>query len=284
MQVQDLHIETIASIDGFRAHQDLQVLVWGYDPREVVPVRLLIALARHGGVVLGAYSGETMVGLLLSLLAEHNGQRVHLSYMLGVHPAWRGRGIGSALKWRQRALVLARGITQIVWTYDPLEAANARLNLAHLGGRVRTYTDDYYGPLEDDLNRGLPSDRFVVEWDLNAPHVCLLAEGRGSREVSEEWRQAPLAVSSVVGEDGLRRPTPFIAPAELIARIEIPADMRVIKRSSTEAALAWRRTTREAFGWLFGAGYVVVDAMQQGGHVFYCLAKDRSYLDESRHR
>jgi len=263
------HIEMIHTIDACLEHQELQSLIWGYEPREIVPARLLITLSRHGGVVLGAYIQSAMVGLLLSVQAEHNGQRAHLSYMVGVHPKWRGRGIGAALKWRQRELVLAQGIELIVWTCDPLEAANARLNLACLGGIARTYTEDYYGPMEDRLNRGMPSDRLLVEWHLNTTRVRTRAAARGISHASQQSGDTPCALGSIVGSGEIRLPTTYVPPTAAIALVEIPARVQEIKRVSREAALAWRKATREAFTCLFAEGYVASELVYRHERVFY---------------
>ncbi len=157
---------------GCRDHVYLQDLVWGFDPPEAVPVHLLVAVAHNGGVVLGAYDGDEIVDALLGLPALHDGHLAHLSHQLAVHPAYRHRGVGAALKWRQRNLVLAQGIDAIIWTFDPLQARNARLNLSWLGAEVRHDVRDYYGPMNDGrLNAGLPSNRLMVTWALDTPRV-----------------------------------------------------------------------------------------------------------------
>ncbi len=88
----------------------------------------------------------------------------HCSHQLGVLPEWQSRGVGYALKVAQREAVLNQGVRLITWTYDPLESKNARLNIAKLGAVCNTYIRDYYGELRDDLNRGLATDRFQVDW------------------------------------------------------------------------------------------------------------------------
>jgi predicted GNAT superfamily acetyltransferase len=254
-------------------HQELQRIIWGYDPRDVIPARLLITLARHGGIVLGAYVESVMIGLLMSVQAEHQGQRAHLSYMAGVHPSWRGRGVGAALKWRQRELVLAQGIEQIIWTYDPLEAVNARLNLAKLAGIARGYTEDYYGAMDDSLNRGFPSDRFLVEWHLNATRVRNRAVTGGTGHGAQDREDTPIALGSVVGSGGMRVPTNYVQPTSAAALVEIPAEIQVLKRNSPEAAMAWRYATREAFTGLFAGGYGASDVISRNGRVFYRVEK-----------
>ena len=86
--------------------------------------------------------------------------------MTGVLAAYRDRGVGRQLKLHQREEALGRGIRLIEWTFDPLEARNAYINLNRLGCIARRYDRDHYGAMEDELNRGLPSDRFEAEWWL----------------------------------------------------------------------------------------------------------------------
>ncbi len=58
--------------------------------------------------------------------------------------------------------------TFIAWAFDPLQAGNARFNLVKLGATCGRYLDDMYGPRTDTLNLGVPTDRLIAEWDLNA--------------------------------------------------------------------------------------------------------------------
>ena len=83
---------------------------------------------------------------------------------MGVLPEWQSRGVGYALKVAQREAVLNQGVRLITWTYDPLESKNARLNIAKLGAVCNTYIRNYYGELRDDINLGLATDRFQVDW------------------------------------------------------------------------------------------------------------------------
>ena len=59
----------------------------------------------------------------------------------------------------------------MTWTYDPLESRNAYLNVHKLGAACRSYIRDYYGPMADGLNVGLPSDRLRVEWWISSERV-----------------------------------------------------------------------------------------------------------------
>ena len=81
------------------------------------------------------------------------------------------RGIGLQLKTAQREAVLAQGIELITWTYDPLESRNAYLNIQKLGAICKLYRRNEYGDMLDELNQGMPSDRFEVEWWINSRRV-----------------------------------------------------------------------------------------------------------------
>jgi predicted GNAT superfamily acetyltransferase len=267
----EIRIAVIETVKGCRAHQQLQDLIWGHQADGAVPAEFMIALARNGGLVLGAYAGDQMVGLALGVPALKDGKLIHLSHLLGVHPDWRGRGIGERLKWRQRELVLAQGITTITWTFNPLEAVNARLNLTRLGGIVRTYVRDYYGAMEDALNRGIPTDRFVLEWLLTSRRVQERA--RGVIPPAPD-ANAPVALGSTIGSAGLREPATFVGPSGPLALVEVPADLQGMKRQSLDVALAWRLATRDAFERLFAAGFVGTGVIRRDGRVFYAVERD----------
>ncbi|MFD4422973.1 hypothetical protein ACFWN7_15930 [Agromyces sp. NPDC058484] len=117
------------------------------------------------------------LGATLGFLGWSGGLHLH-SHMNAVDPAARGRGIGVALKIRQRAVCLAHGVTEMRWTYDPLIRRNARLNLVRLGAEVAAYFPDFYGELGDAITGADRSDRFEVRWRLDAPRTArALAQG-----------------------------------------------------------------------------------------------------------
>ena len=242
----------------------LQRRVWGFGDLDVVPVHLLLTAAHHGGLVLAAYRDDEPVGMLFGFAGmTPDGRPKHCSHMAGVVAEVRGHGVGSALKWRQRALLLERGVTLATWTFDPLEARNAAFNLRHLGAWSDTYLEDVYGELDDDLNRGLPSDRLLVTWRLDDAAVAerASARARGGRATlaSNEppaGAQRPIAVET---RADLRLPTGVVAPSEATLLIEVPGDVQRLKRQAPEAARAWRFAVRDALRSAFAAGYRAVD-------------------------
>jgi predicted GNAT superfamily acetyltransferase len=124
------------------------------------------ALAASGNVPWGAFDGDRTIGFVLGWagIAE-DGLHVH-SHMLAAVPDHRHRGVGYALKLAQRAQALDQGISVVRWTFDPLVARNAWLNIGKLGTVVDRFERDYYGEMTDDLNAGERSDRFMVRWEL----------------------------------------------------------------------------------------------------------------------
>lgn len=203
-----------------------------------------------------------MIGFLFSFLGREPGGPFKLcSQTMGVLKEWRGQGVAEALKRVQRERTIAQGLPLITWTYDPLEAPNAHLNLHKLRGITRTYWCNVYGSNFGALNAGLPTDRLVVEWwvqgkRLEAPETGLDHAG-----------DAP-SIFDIQGQGVNRR----IIKANLGLQaphllLEIPADIHPVKAASMELALDWRLKVRTAFEKYFAQGYIATDfisTLEQG--------------------
>jgi len=219
--------------------------VWDIGPDEVSEVQpaLLRALGHGGNYLFGAYRVDTgeLVGASVAFFTEPLGAAMH-SHITGVLGQAAGTGVGGALKWHQRQWALERGLTRVTWTFDPLIARNAYFNLTRLGARAETYFVDFYGPMNDGPNRGQPTDRVQVGWDLAGPGVP--PEGLELRIPQDA------AVLLSVGTDGAPvagRPIPGAADLALIG---IPDDIEAIRRTAPETALAWRHALRGALALL----------------------------------
>jgi chorismate synthase len=225
----------------------LQMDVWGMPARDVAPANLLQIIASSGGILLAAYDGAKPVGFVLSLLARRDGRLYQASHMLATDPAYQGRGIGAALKRHQREAALAQGLDLMTWTFDPLIARNAHLNLHKLGAISRTYYENYYGPMDDRFNGGLPTDRLLVEWRLNDPMPPL--------PLSVPTPPTPILIAEE-GNPVLRLEQ---ATAGAPLSVWVPGDITAIKERDPAAALDWRVALRHALSWAFAHGYVVRD-------------------------
>jgi predicted GNAT superfamily acetyltransferase len=165
------------------------------------------------------------------------------------------------LKWAQRERVLANEIDLITWTYDPLEAPNARLNLHTLGGVAHVYKQNIYGEDFGTLGKGLPSDRFLVEWWIATERV----QQRHDRIAVEPIGVDSPIANACTGGTGDRRITTIDLNLDApIVRVEIPNDLQAIKRSNMELAQDWRVKTRELFETYFARGYEVIDFVRAG--------------------
>ena len=143
--------------------------IWGGE-FEMVSVNVLVATVSEGGMAIGAFDvdaagAERLVGAVYGF-ATSEPHVLHSHYM-AVDPAYRRQGLAVELKQRQRSWCLDHGVTAMRWTYDPLQLANAHLNLVRLGAVGISYHVNHYGTL-GGINGSLPSDRVTVRWDLVA--------------------------------------------------------------------------------------------------------------------
>ena len=240
-----VEIERLRGIVHAREVEKLQTEIWGADEAWIVPSHVLLIVSDYDGILLGARMEGKLVGFVLGFLARSEGRYFHASHMLGVLPACRQHGIGAALKRRQREVAREQGLDLMRWTFDPLEARNAYLNFHKLGTVCRVYRPDYYGAMPDALNRDLPSDRLLVEWNLRA--TVRRSDKDGTPQILLRNRDG----SPELHVDG-------VTPGAPIA-IEVPSDVQAIKSKSPEIALSWRLAVRQAFTVSFGHGYQACD-------------------------
>lgn len=230
---------------------ELQAVVWNMpDPTDIVPGHQLQTAAKYGGIVLGAFDRDRIVGLSYGFVGLWQDRPLLCSHLNAVLPEYRGRGIGCQLKLAQREHCLADGLGLMHWTYDPLELVNGNLNIRRLGGTSVTYVRNLYGAMQDGLNAGLPSDRLVVEWDLASARVTAAIE-HGSAPGPDRADCMPYDGSSLP-EGG--RPL----------ALTMPVGFQEIKRQDPAEALRWRLHVRSAFERAFAAGYRVTGADQHG--------------------
>ena len=246
--------------------ENLQRMVWPDSETDVIPAHLLITAAHNGGLVLGAYQEEKLVGMLFGFVGLYytpDGPRPkHCSHEMGVHPDARDAGIGFALKRAQWQMVRQQGLDRITWTYDPLLSRNGYLNIGRLGAVCDTYLREVYGQMRDGLNVGLASDRFQVDWWVNTHRVkgCLASDSRPRLTLEDVEAANVQNLYSVSLQSGLIRPEGHMAsPERRMLMAEIPADFMRLKAKDTQLAFAWRMFTREVFESCFAQGYIVTD-------------------------
>ena len=264
-------IRPLRSFDEFRACERIQTEVWG---TVSVAAEVLSVTQKYGGLVLGAFVGKRQAGFLYAFLARRNAELIHWSHMMAVLPEYRDLGVGFRMKLEHRRLALRMGVRAICWTYDPLQSRNASLNLQRLGGEAVEYIPNCYGRFESEIEKGLPSDRFVVRWRIASAAVeRRLLHGRPQIEPRPgEWVNA-----THVNADGWlenRKIRHHLEQPRL--RVEIPLNTDAMRAAQMSLALRWRMETRRMFTAYLGRGYRVrgfIPPHTGGGRCYYELCK-----------
>jgi chorismate synthase len=233
----------------------LQREVWGLSDLEITSVIQLIATVHAGGLLLVADSAEGVLGFCYAFAALRGGEGHLHSDMLAVSPRARRLGVGLRLKWAQREEALRRGLRLVTWTFDPMRAPNARLNLHHLGAFAREILPDFYGTTTSALHHGLATDRLMVRWELDHPRVARRAAGEA--ESPRELATLPALVD--VASPNARpvsTPRPDLEAPFLL--LEIPADWDAVCAAGAGLAQEWQQAVRTAFRSAFARGYAAV--------------------------
>ncbi len=165
-------------IEEFESCVSLERAVWKSADIDLVPVPLFVVAAETGGQVLGAFQGQDLIGFTMAVAGWRNHKPFLHSHMTAVSDAHRDRGIGRLLKSFQRDDALARGISLVEWTFDPLATKNAYFNFMRLGAFARRYIPNAYGITTSPLHASLPTDRLIAEWHLRSPRVCRALAGK----------------------------------------------------------------------------------------------------------
>lgn len=282
--------EIVKEVAVMRTIVRLQQEVWGADAVTSMPQ--LVAATHHGGAVIAAFDGSRIVGFCYGFPGFRTGKPYLFSHMMAVDPGYRDAGLGKALKLKQREWAVSFGYDKIAWTYDPLETRNGYLNLNKLGGRVNVYLPDYYGPMEDPLNAGLPTDRFLVEWDLLSSRCLRAVESDGVSSEPVHWSDytrlfeweaegefpspMPAKTNKAVegaaakeqpdfwafGEADESVPPPTLTSAGYL--VPVPAAIGEMKRREPELARRWRYALRRCMTLAFQQGYTVTGLRRTG--------------------
>jgi predicted GNAT superfamily acetyltransferase len=268
------------------AVEALQSVVWPGSEIDVVPSHMLITVVHNGGLLVGAFVEDELVGFVFGFpgieFTPDGPRPKHCSHMLGIHPGRRDSGIGFALKRAQWQMVRHQGLDHITWTYDPLLSRNANLNIAKLGAVCNIYRRSEYGNMRDGLNAGLPSDRFLVDWWINTRRVDRRLSKRPRRPLKlDDFSKAELQplYSLQRRSDGLLRPPEHVSPLNgNLTLAEIPSDFRALKDADFSLARDWRFFSREVFETAFVEGYIVTDFVYDESRSFYVLAHGESTL------
>lgn len=244
-ETSNISIREIKTFAELRAVEELQKVVWGVPDLDVVPLTHLVAVQAAGGVLIGAFDREALVGFVYGFVAQEDGEIAHHSHMLAVQRSYRNFNLGYKLKLAQRDAVLAQGINLITWTFDPLQSLNAYFNFTKLGVISDRYIINFYGEEATSFLHQTGTDRFWVKWLLTSDRVV----------------------------QRLAEPKPVPANPSDKLLVEIPTDINAVQQQNPELALEWRQRTRRHFTEAIAEGYTVLDFYREGESGIYILGR-----------
>jgi predicted GNAT superfamily acetyltransferase len=257
-------LRPLASLADYRACAAMQLEIWGGSFDGAVSPSLMQVASYVGGLAIGAFGpGDDLVGFVFGLTGVDGAKTIHWSHVLGVRASLRNAGIGRLLKEYQRAELARRGIAEMYWTFDPLIAKNAHLNLNVLGARVVRYAPDMYGQTGSPLHHGLATDRLVVVCETMAPP-------RDQAPITPIPTDLPLLTPFPLAGDRLVRRDRDRPPR---VGLEVPTDFPAILAEIPERAASWHAAVREHFQWGLATGYAVTALRRNatGTRSFYLL-------------
>jgi predicted GNAT superfamily acetyltransferase len=187
---------------------------WAMDAGTEITPNLLQAMIHSGAYLSGAFVDGECVGAAFAFPATTGGLHLH-SHMTAVLDRFRDKGIGYALKVDQYKWAKKNNYKEITWTFDPLVARNAKLNILKLGVDISAYYPNFYGDMPDELNAGDESDRVM-------------------------------ASLKVVGDTPTSRSV-ISTPDKSAVLIAIPDDIVAIRGKDLAENLRWRRSVRDEF-------------------------------------
>ena len=248
---------------------DLQKHYWGDEASNLVPAHMLHSLAHYGGHIIGAYDGERLVGFVMGFIGTDSdiddaharpamANLLIMSKRMLVLPEYRGRNIGFRLKMAQRDIAMKQAIRLVTWTFDPMLAANAHLNIRKLGGVIQRFAAEHISLSGQD---GLRGDRLFVDWWVTQRRVKQRAQGQGSRLTLEQYFDvsAPIVNRAQFAGPWLRPGRMTQPPRSSFALLEIPLDFRALEAAERALADDWRYHIREVFSKIFAAGFIATD-------------------------
>jgi predicted GNAT superfamily acetyltransferase len=238
-----IKIRHCRGIEEFEACVRLEREVWKSADIDVVPIPLFVIAAGTGGQVLGAFHDNQLIGFTMAIAGWRNRMPFLHSHMTAVSGQYRDRGVGRQLKLFQRADALARGISQIEWTFDPLVTKNAYFNFMRLGAIARRYIPNAYGITTSPLHGALPTDRLVAEWHLRSPRARRILAGN----------------------------RPPLVSHKKVVRITIPANLEALKTTDPAKAAQLQSEIRSQFTHWFAKKYAATAVAPTPSGVDYIL-------------
>ena len=246
----------------YKACEDIQQEAFNRRDIDVVPIPILIATNRAGGILLGAYSSlGDMIGFTFGILGTRDGKPVQHCCLVAVRNAYKNFDVGYKLQTALRKEALKRKIMYITCDFDPIQPLHAYFFLGKLGFKATAYEENFCGETTDQIDRGLPIDRITAIWDLeNSEVVKRLESGPPRHDFRKELKRVSFINQLMESSPGFFVSSPIKMDCEAEAFLfEIPYNIPEIKNRDLGAAMEWQRNLRQVFGGYFKKGYAATD-------------------------
>ncbi len=258
-------IRELDDLADLEALAQLFASVWGRLGEPPINSDILKALALSGNYLSGAYADGQLIGGLVGWLGGTPPGDLHMhSHILGVVPGRERHGLGFDLKQHQRRWCLARGVSVMEWTTDPLVRRNAYFNLTKLGAEAPEYFVNFYGQMKDGINAGEESDRLLIRWHLDSERAQEAAAGESHETDAESLLASSGGAVLSVGSHG--EPLARESSARVLL-CQVPEDIVELRRRDPALGRSWRVALRDAITKAMAARYVITGATRAGWYV-----------------
>lgn len=285
-------VENSEDQNDYSKYEELREEIWGFPEDNMAGIRNLICENFfHGGSSLfiavfseskeGGFSRQDRahlvgfsygyVGVKDKEIAFRSVDNLQFfSMYTGVREDFQNFGLGILIKEFQREKVMDLfGVYTSACTYDPLTGVNAFRNIHHLGMEVIEYKVALYADFGGRLNRrDIPSDRFVMSWDLRKEPQRPVFDVESlfeRKQVVTEVEYAEIKRKSGLLELEMIKGVNIDLDHEFLL-VEIPFDFFWMLRETDvkdqgirEIPLEWRLKTRQAFQSYLQRGYTIFD-------------------------
>jgi len=210
------------------------------------------------------YEGDKPIGFLCCFADFDDKGPFWYGARMGVDHRYQDQDIGAYIVQNLYECAVERRIPRIRWTYDPLQSRNGYMYIHKMGGMVKEIGFNYYSAVftNDQFNRGISTDRFVVEWDILSDRVHQRM-GEGNIPSYDEAAITPEnTVNEIeIDEQGLEKNgSRFLTGIKTSpVFVEIPYAQDKLLTADRAKAQLLRDKCRALFMHYLARGYVVTD-------------------------
>ncbi len=263
--------------EDFTECESIQKTISPLNEVGIVPGYMMELIGKHGGISLGTYEEDKLIGFSFAFPAYTRKNGYYLfSDTMGLYPPYQKRSLGFAMKQEQCRQGIEKGAKKIVWTYDPLLGQNANLNIRKLGGIVNRYELEKYNEVSTSIGVNIPADRFYLQWQIHSERVkkrvfdLEVPKMRYRKQLNFKSITKTQLVTKIINQYGIQKEITYrdlfdirLDREEPSLVIEIPYDYKQLKTDFPIVARNWRLQTRSVFNrYINEKGYRVYEFFQ----------------------